>query len=44
MTTIKKIIKKIGNSIGITFNVEEQKVYGLKEKGVVEVNVEKKPK
>lgn len=39
---MKKIIKKIGNSLGILINKEEQKVENIKEGDIVEVNIKKK--
>ena len=35
--TMRKEIRKIGSSIGITFNKEEQKVYGLKLRDIIEL-------
>lgn len=34
---MKKIIKKIGGSIGIYFNTEEQKAYELKVDDVIDI-------
>ena len=34
---MKKIIKKIGNSLGITFDAEDKKIYGMKEGDVVDL-------
>ena len=34
---MRKEIKKIGSSIGIIFNKEEQKVYGLKLRDIIEI-------
>jgi len=35
---MRKEIKKIGNSIGIIFNIEEAKLYGLKVGDVVDLS------
>ena len=34
---MRKEIKKIGSSIGFTFNKEEQKAYGLKLGDIIEI-------
>jgi len=36
---MKKIIRKIGNSLGIIFNAEEQKVYNLKKDKVITIEI-----
>jgi hypothetical protein len=38
---MRKEIKKIGSSIGFTFNKEEQKVYALKLGDIIEVSIKK---
>ena len=43
---MRKEIKKIGSSIGFTFNKEEQKTYGLKLGDIIEIfpkKIKKKP-
>lgn len=34
---MKKILKKIGNSLGITFTQEEKRVYSLKEGVIIDL-------
>ena len=34
-----KIVKKIGNSIGITFNKEEQKIHKIKKDKIININI-----
>jgi len=36
---MKKIIRKIGNSVGIIFNAEEQEVYRLKKGKVIVIEI-----
>ncbi|MFC1590947.1 hypothetical protein ACFL43_00315 [Thermodesulfobacteriota bacterium] len=38
---MRKIIKQIGNSLGIIFNKEDQEAYKLKEKDVIDVKLKK---
>ena len=38
---MRKIIKKIGTSLGIIFNKEDQQAYRLKEKDVIDVKLKK---
>ena len=35
---MKKIVKKIGNSLGIIFDREDCKIYGLKEGDIINLN------
>lgn len=39
---MQKIVKKIGNSLGIIFNRDERKIIGLKKGSILEIDVEKK--
>lgn len=41
MYNMKKVIKKIGNSVGIIFNKEEQKIHDLKVEIIVDVELKK---
>lgn len=36
---MKKIIKKVGNSLGIYFTSEDCKIFGLGEKDVIDVKI-----
>lgn len=36
---IKKIVKKVGDSIGIIFNKEEREVYNLNVDDIIEIDV-----
>jgi len=36
---MKKIIKKIGNSLGIIFNREERKIHKINENQVVDIEI-----
>ena len=38
---MRKIIRKVGTSLGIIFNKEDQGVYRLKEKDVIDVKFKK---
>lgn len=38
---MKKIIKKIGNSIAVIFNLEEQKIYGIESGKVYDIEISK---
>jgi hypothetical protein len=38
---MKKIIKQLGNSIGITFNKEEKEIYELNIDDIVNIEVKK---
>ena len=38
---MRKEIKKIGSSIGIIFNKEEQKVYSLKSGDIIEITLDR---
>lgn len=40
-TNMKKIIRNIGNSIGIIFNKEEKKIYQLQKGEVIEIEIKK---
>lgn len=35
----RKIIRRVGDSVGVIFNKEEQKIFGLKTGVVVEITV-----
>jgi hypothetical protein len=34
---MKKIVKKYGNTLGINFDAEDQKIYGMKEGSLVDL-------
>ena len=36
---MKKIIKNVGNSLGIIFNKEEQKAYKIKKGKIFDINI-----
>ena len=36
---MKKVIKKIGNSLGIIFNKEDQTIYGLKKGKIIDIKI-----
>jgi len=36
---MKKIIKKVGSSVGITFSKEQQQIYKIKEKSILDFNI-----
>ena len=38
---MRKIIRKVGTSLGIIFNKEDQGVYRLKEKDIIDVKLKK---
>jgi len=38
---MKKILKKLGNSLGITINKEERKIYDIEEGDILEVDITK---
>ena len=38
---MRKIIRKIGTSLGIIFNKEDQQAYRLKEKDIIDVELKK---
>ena len=38
---MRKIIKRIGTSLGIIFNKEDQQAYRLKEKDIIDVKLKK---
>ena len=37
---MEKIIKRVGNSIGIIFDVDDKKIYNLKKGRVIRIKVE----
>jgi len=38
---MKKIIHRVGNSIGIIFNAEDREIYGLKDGIIIEIKIQK---
>ena len=38
---MKKIIKRLNNSVGITFNKEERKIYDLEIDDIIEIEIER---
>jgi len=44
MVKMQKIVKRMGNSLGIIFNRDERKIIGLKKGDILEVDVEKRGK
>lgn len=41
---MKKTIRKIGNSVGVIFNKEEQRIHNMKINEVIEFEIKKKVK